>query len=145
MFLEISQNSQENTCARVYFLIKLQTFEFYEISKNGFSYRTPPVAVSTFSRGVNLFSFFYTLIWFELKYIAKCLCEDLNVIFRSNRLVVHSLLPVLSSARMYYQAFNQIIVSPSKKIFSWGTNFIGKTCWEGGGVFYMGGLMIRSY
>ena len=25
MFLEISQNSQENTCARVYFLIKLQS------------------------------------------------------------------------------------------------------------------------
>ena len=24
MFLEISQNSQENTCARVFFLIKLQ-------------------------------------------------------------------------------------------------------------------------
>ena len=24
VFLEISQNSQENTCARVYFLIKLQ-------------------------------------------------------------------------------------------------------------------------
>ena len=27
MFLEISQNSQENTCARVYFLIKLQVRE----------------------------------------------------------------------------------------------------------------------
>ena len=26
MFLEISQNSQENTCARVSFLIKLQNF-----------------------------------------------------------------------------------------------------------------------
>ena len=25
LFLEISQNSQENTCARVYFLMKLQT------------------------------------------------------------------------------------------------------------------------
>ena len=61
VFLEISQNSQENTCTRVSFLIKLsegcnfikketlaQVFscEFCEISKNTFSYRTPPVAGS---------------------------------------------------------------------------------------------------
>ena len=60
VFLEISQNSQENTSARVSFLIKLQawaynfiksealaqvfSFEFCEISKNTFSYRTPPLA-----------------------------------------------------------------------------------------------------
>ena len=49
VFLEISQNSQENTCARVSTLIKLQAFgkfealaqvfacEFREISKNTFS------------------------------------------------------------------------------------------------------------
>ena len=61
VFLEISQNSQENTCARVSFLIKLQaqaqpcnftkketlaqvfSCEFFEISKNTFSYRTLPV------------------------------------------------------------------------------------------------------
>ena len=43
VFLQISQNSQENTCARVSFLIKLQVFscEFCEISKNTFFYRTP--------------------------------------------------------------------------------------------------------
>ena len=35
MFLEISQNSQENTCARVSFLIKLVfSCEFSKISKN---------------------------------------------------------------------------------------------------------------
>ena len=61
MFLEISQNSQENTCVRDSFLIKLQALacnfiekeslaqvfscEFCEISKNTFFYRTPPVAV----------------------------------------------------------------------------------------------------
>ena len=50
VFLEILQNSQESTCARVSFLIKLQTLaqvfccEFCEISKNTFSYRTPSVA-----------------------------------------------------------------------------------------------------
>ena len=57
MFLEISQNSQENTCARVSFLIKLQaeasnfieketlaqmfSCKFCEISKNNFLHRTP--------------------------------------------------------------------------------------------------------
>ena len=62
VFLEISQNSEENTCARVPFLIKSQaetcnfiqketlaqvfSSEFCEISKNTFSYRTPPVAAS---------------------------------------------------------------------------------------------------
>ena len=62
VFLEISQNSQENTCARVSFLINCrpevcnfikketlaQVFscEFCEISKNTFSYRTPLVAAS---------------------------------------------------------------------------------------------------
>ena len=60
VFLEISQNSQENTCARVSFLIKLQVApaallkkrlwhrrflaNFCEISKNTFFYRTPLVA-----------------------------------------------------------------------------------------------------
>ena len=62
VFLKISQNLQENTCARVSFLIKLQasglkfykkrdsgtgvSCEFCKISKNTFSHRTPPVAAS---------------------------------------------------------------------------------------------------
>ena len=58
VFLEISQNSQENTCARVSFWIKFFNFikketlalvfscEFYEISKNNFFHRTPLVAAS---------------------------------------------------------------------------------------------------
>ena len=52
VFLEISQNPQENTCARVSFLIKLQVFscEFCEISKDTFFYRTPLVAASIGSR-----------------------------------------------------------------------------------------------
>ena len=47
--LKISQNSQENTCARILFLItmKIETLarvfscEFCEIFKNTFFYRTP--------------------------------------------------------------------------------------------------------
>ena len=56
MFLEISQNSEESTCARVAFLMKLQakketltqvfSCEFCEISKNNFFNRTPLVAAS---------------------------------------------------------------------------------------------------
>ena len=53
VFLEISRISQENTCARVSSLIKLQgkpailqACEFCEISKSTFSYRTPLVAAS---------------------------------------------------------------------------------------------------
>ena len=58
VFLEIPQNSQENICARVSFLIKLQTKAeketlaqvfscgFFEISKITCFYRTPLVAAS---------------------------------------------------------------------------------------------------
>ena len=60
VFLEISQNSQENSCARISFLIKLQAWlatllkkrlwqrclpvNFTEFLRTTFSYRTPPVA-----------------------------------------------------------------------------------------------------
>ena len=66
VFLEISQKSQENTYARVSFLIKLQASglqlyqkrdsgtgifcEFCEIFKSTFSYRTSPVAASEFNK-----------------------------------------------------------------------------------------------
>ena len=57
VFLEISQKSQENTCARVSFLINLQALtlallfscELCETSKNTYFYRTPPVAASVFN------------------------------------------------------------------------------------------------
>ena len=45
MFLEISQNSQENTCARVP-LAQVFSGEFYEISKNTLLQRTALVAAS---------------------------------------------------------------------------------------------------
>ena len=62
VFLKISLDSQENTCARVSFLTKLQaeacniikketlaqlfSCELYGIYKNPFPYRIPPVAAS---------------------------------------------------------------------------------------------------
>ena len=62
VFLKIAQNSQENACAKISSLIKLQASEcnfikketlaqvfscrFYKISKNTFSYRTYRVAAS---------------------------------------------------------------------------------------------------
>ena len=110
------------------------SWELCEISKNEFSYRAHPVATSAFSRGDNLFSFLYTLIWFELKYIAKCLCEYLNVIFRLNWLVGYSFPPAMCSAYMYYQSLNQAlpIVPSSKKYFHRETT-LWKNLWVGGG------------
>ena len=57
VFLEILQNSQENTCARVSFLIKLQVSgcEFCEISKNTFFHRTPLIAASVCLQQKHLF------------------------------------------------------------------------------------------
>ena len=51
VFLEISQNSQENTCTRVNLLKnrlwhKRFSCEFCEISQNTFSHKTSPVAAS---------------------------------------------------------------------------------------------------
>ena len=46
VFLEISQNSQENTCARGETLGLVFSCEFCEISKNTIFYRTPLVAAS---------------------------------------------------------------------------------------------------
>ena len=52
LFLEISQNSQENTSAQACNFIKKETLakvfscEFCEVSKNTFFYRTPLVAAS---------------------------------------------------------------------------------------------------
>ena len=104
------------------------------------------MAASAFSRIVNLFSFLYTMVWFELKSVAKCLCEDPNVIFCSNLLVVYSLPPAMSCAQMRYKAFNQTWprVSPSKRFFWSGKKLIGENLRERRwGLFYMDGLMIN--
>ena len=46
VFLEMSQNSQEYTCARISFLIKMFSCEFCDISKNTFFHKTLLVAAS---------------------------------------------------------------------------------------------------
>ena len=55
VFLEILENSQENTCARVSILYEIETLgqvyscEFCKISKNAFSERTAPVDACGFN------------------------------------------------------------------------------------------------
>ena len=46
VFLEISQNSQENTCARVSLLINKETLAQVFFLQNSFFYSTPSVAAS---------------------------------------------------------------------------------------------------
>ena len=81
-FLVISQNLQENSCARVSFLM-LQTWglQFHlkrdsfidaflwicEISKNTFSYRTPPVAASLFRIISRVTLLYLTGFWIRLR------------------------------------------------------------------------------
>ena len=79
MFLEISQNSQENICARVSFSIKpfnfikdeilAQVFScgFCEIFKNTFFHGTPPVAASKI-RKTTLSLLFYFTFTFSFKF-----------------------------------------------------------------------------
>ena len=81
LFFKISQNSQENACARIslFNFIKKETLaqvfscEFCQISKNTFFYRTPLVAPSKTWRAEekklcyrcfpeNIFKFFWTAI-----------------------------------------------------------------------------------
>ena len=48
-FLEISKNSQENTLLKKRLWYRCFSVKFCEISKNTFSYRTPPMAASVYS------------------------------------------------------------------------------------------------
>ena len=84
VFLEILQNSQENTCARDSLLIKLQaeTFNFpnkktlaqvfpcgfCKISNNIFSYKAPPVAASVHHRSLTGFCICLWKLLFGSKY-----------------------------------------------------------------------------
>ena len=70
VFLEVSQNSQENTCARDYFLIKLQATlikkklcEFCETSKNTFFHRNTARGCFWISKKMLLQAFSDTANW----------------------------------------------------------------------------------
>ena len=98
-FLEISQNSQKNTCARVSFLIKLQTLaketlaqvfscEFCGIFKNTSSYRTPLVAA--LSAAVRLISRCVTTPWMcQGRFL-----ENLKKIFQAKTFVSHCFISI---------------------------------------------------
>ena len=104
MFLEISQNLQENTCARDYVLIKLQveaynfikketvaqvfSREFCEISKNTFFHRTPPVSASELLKKC-CFKLFQIL---QIEYIIykktkTCIANALNISLVSSAVI----------------------------------------------------------
>ena len=76
MFLEISQNSQKNTCARISFL-ELQTCNFIkkETPAQAFSYEFDEISENTFfaehSQATEIL-----LNWFELRTIACLTCDD---------------------------------------------------------------------
>ena len=65
VFLKVLQNSQENTCARVSFLIELQAWHrcfpvnFAKFLRTPFLYRTPPVAASVLHSRMRSLLFFY--------------------------------------------------------------------------------------
>ena len=71
VFLENSQNSQENTCARKETLAQVFSCEFCEISKNTFLYRTPLVAAS--------------VIWSTKRTNKKPLQLSFEVLYKSKR------------------------------------------------------------
>ena len=96
VFLEISQNSQESTCARVSFLIKLQlrpatllkkrlwhkvfSCEFWKISKNTFFHRITLVAASKkvlndspYQKTPEIAWFFINFLYFSFTYISNSL------------------------------------------------------------------------
>ena len=90
MFLEISQNSQENTCARASFLIKFPQAcnfikkenltqmlycEFCEISKTTFFHKTPPLAASESNR----YSFFYRNSFTKLSVLSEAVVQRCSV------------------------------------------------------------------
>ena len=119
MLLEISQNSQESTCANASFLIKLQdeaynfikketlaqvfSCEFCEISKNIFSYRTPPVAAS------KSFSFCFHCVSFSTL-IPRCISKLLSFSVAFLHPLMHQ---------------NWMTVMAAYLVFKWAQNFKG--------------------
>ena len=86
LFIEISQNSYQNTCVRVSFFVKLQASicnfikketlaqvfpcEFCKIFKNTLSYRTPPVAAS-----VEIYVWKFLMIYFYQNMWIYSICD----------------------------------------------------------------------
>ena len=81
LFLEIPQNSQENTCARVFFFIKKEALalvfscEFCEISKNTFFHKAPLAAASAVANVLFLVAilvaslFLYLILRFSIYFL----------------------------------------------------------------------------
>ena len=91
VFIEVSQNSQENTCARVSFLIKLQaSLQLYE--KKSLWHRCFPVNFAKFRR---------TSFFTECKISHICCCG-----FNSLKSFINFSLPNLLKSLFYYLFFD---------------------------------------
>ena len=120
MFLEISQNSLENTCARVSFLIKealAQVFscEFCEISKSIFFHRTPLVAASghifTNQEWQDLYFNRWRAVIFYSKLLVNILhrgCWDLKLGFMEVKLTIFINFTFLALKHIMYVWFHLI-------------------------------------
>ena len=81
VFLKISQNSQENTCASVS-QVHAFSCEFCEIFKNTYFNRTPPVAAADVTISALCFGF---LIFFDILIANKwftIICKITNIYIR---------------------------------------------------------------
>ena len=94
VFLEISQNSQENTC------------EFCEISKNTFSYRAPLVAVSFVVKVVSINQFNVNVLFlYHLKTLENLRFSDLFRGYRNGEMVWNVLRIFVHALREIYSLF----------------------------------------
>ena len=111
MFLEIPQNLKENTCARVFFLIKLQS-----LLKKRLWHRCFPV---------NLWNFYEYLFYRTLWAIASTIWQNFNmgkVLVQFCILQVHYLCLVLHTFFIRNTFFNSVSVLLSFFI-NWASNF----------------------
>ena len=93
VFLEISQNSKENNCARKITLSLLFSCRFCEITKNAFSYWTPPVAPSNYYRYLSFFSHktiaFLPFKFDRMKFLVRNFCSKSEQIRRKLQICSH--------------------------------------------------------
>ena len=140
MFLEISQNSQENTEPRVSFLIKKQaeacnfikketltqvfSCKFWEVSKSNIFYRALPVAASVIVPVIfdipltEILKPFHMVIsrWW------------LMVVTYQNILVRSSNTTCITTKRKHSSDLKSIYINPKNEMNSWNSTYLNLSC-----------------